>query len=255
MSENNRRRPVRHGRRHPRLRRRPRTPDLRAQRAHRRGPAQHRGVRTAAGGGLLRAHHRRARSTPAGSARDRAQLALSHAARRSHLTRRLIQETGGSAALFVVASAIWLASAMAATRPVLAGLDPGPGRALAGPQRLGAVRPGTGPRRGGAAPGYQTAAPSGPRPAAPRPAAAWPRDVTEGVSPRRWRRPRRAARRGRRAGSSPTGTWRSHRGGPVEGHVQRDHRAPSASSGASAWPAGANVSEEPPSWPPSDSPV
>jgi hypothetical protein len=39
-----------------------------------------------------------------------AQLALSHAARRSHLTRRLIQETGGSAALFVVCTAIWLAS-------------------------------------------------------------------------------------------------------------------------------------------------
>jgi len=39
-----------------------------------------------------------------------AQRALSHAARRSHLTRRLIQETGGSAGLFVVCTAIWLAS-------------------------------------------------------------------------------------------------------------------------------------------------
>lgn len=39
-----------------------------------------------------------------------AQRALTHAARRSQLTRRLIQETGGSAALFVVCTVIWLAS-------------------------------------------------------------------------------------------------------------------------------------------------
>lgn len=39
-----------------------------------------------------------------------AQRALSHAARRSQLTRRLIQESGGSAALFVVCTVIWLAS-------------------------------------------------------------------------------------------------------------------------------------------------
>lgn len=38
------------------------------------------------------------------------QRALSHATRRSHLTRRLIQETGGSAALFVVCTVIWLSS-------------------------------------------------------------------------------------------------------------------------------------------------
>jgi uncharacterized protein DUF1707 len=38
------------------------------------------------------------------------QAAVSHAARRSHLTRRLIQETGGSAALFVLCTAVWLAS-------------------------------------------------------------------------------------------------------------------------------------------------
>jgi hypothetical protein len=36
-------------------------------------------------------------------------LALSHTERRSHLTRRLIQETGGTAGLFVVCTAIWLA--------------------------------------------------------------------------------------------------------------------------------------------------
>ena len=36
--------------------------------------------------------------------------AVSHAARRSHLTRRLIQETGGALALFIVCTAIWLAS-------------------------------------------------------------------------------------------------------------------------------------------------
>jgi Domain of unknown function (DUF1707) len=35
-------------------------------------------------------------------------LALSHTERRAHLTRRLIQETGGTAALFVVCTAIWL---------------------------------------------------------------------------------------------------------------------------------------------------
>ncbi len=38
------------------------------------------------------------------------QTALSRAARRSHLTRRLIQETGGSAALFLVCTVIWLVS-------------------------------------------------------------------------------------------------------------------------------------------------
>ncbi len=38
------------------------------------------------------------------------QAALGRAQRRSHLTRRLIQETGGSAALFVVCTVIWLVS-------------------------------------------------------------------------------------------------------------------------------------------------
>jgi len=38
------------------------------------------------------------------------QVALNHAQRRAQLTRRLIQETGGSACLFVVCTAIWLAS-------------------------------------------------------------------------------------------------------------------------------------------------
>jgi hypothetical protein len=38
------------------------------------------------------------------------QTALSQAARRSHLTRRLIQETGGSLSAFVVCTGIWLAS-------------------------------------------------------------------------------------------------------------------------------------------------
>jgi hypothetical protein len=38
------------------------------------------------------------------------QTTLSHAARRSQLTRRLIQETGGSLSLFVVCSGVWLAS-------------------------------------------------------------------------------------------------------------------------------------------------
>ena len=38
------------------------------------------------------------------------QSELSHAARRSHLTRRLIQETGGALTLFIVCCAIWLAS-------------------------------------------------------------------------------------------------------------------------------------------------
>jgi hypothetical protein len=38
------------------------------------------------------------------------QTALSHAARRSHLTRRLIQETGGSLSLFVLCTGVWVAS-------------------------------------------------------------------------------------------------------------------------------------------------
>jgi hypothetical protein len=38
------------------------------------------------------------------------QTALAHAARRSQLTRRLVQEAGGSLSAFVVCSAIWLAS-------------------------------------------------------------------------------------------------------------------------------------------------
>jgi hypothetical protein len=38
------------------------------------------------------------------------QAAVSHAQRRSQLTRRLIQETGGSLGLFVVCTAVWLAS-------------------------------------------------------------------------------------------------------------------------------------------------
>jgi hypothetical protein len=38
------------------------------------------------------------------------QVALRHRARRSHLTRRMIQETGGSAGAFVVATGVWLAS-------------------------------------------------------------------------------------------------------------------------------------------------
>jgi hypothetical protein len=39
-----------------------------------------------------------------------AQIALSHAQRRSHLTRRMVQETGGSLSAFVLCTAIWLAS-------------------------------------------------------------------------------------------------------------------------------------------------
>jgi hypothetical protein len=38
------------------------------------------------------------------------QRELSQAARRSHLTRRLIQETGGALTLFIVCCAIWFAS-------------------------------------------------------------------------------------------------------------------------------------------------
>jgi hypothetical protein len=38
------------------------------------------------------------------------QSALSHAARRSQLTRRLIQETGGALGLFIVSTVIWLVS-------------------------------------------------------------------------------------------------------------------------------------------------
>jgi hypothetical protein len=38
------------------------------------------------------------------------QVAVAHAARRAQLTRRMIQETGGSLGAFVVCTAIWLAS-------------------------------------------------------------------------------------------------------------------------------------------------
>jgi len=38
------------------------------------------------------------------------QVALSHARRRAELTRRLIQETGGSLGVFVLCTAIWLVS-------------------------------------------------------------------------------------------------------------------------------------------------
>jgi hypothetical protein len=40
----------------------------------------------------------------------KAELGRAYAERRSHLTKRMIQETGGSAALFVVSTAIWLLS-------------------------------------------------------------------------------------------------------------------------------------------------
>ncbi len=38
------------------------------------------------------------------------QVALNHAQRRAQLTRRLIQQTGGAAGLFVICTAVWLAS-------------------------------------------------------------------------------------------------------------------------------------------------
>ena len=38
------------------------------------------------------------------------QLALSHRARRAHLTRRMLQETGGSVGLFVICLVVWLGS-------------------------------------------------------------------------------------------------------------------------------------------------
>ncbi len=38
------------------------------------------------------------------------QIALSHAGRRSHLTRRMLQEAGGSLGAFVVCTVIWAAS-------------------------------------------------------------------------------------------------------------------------------------------------
>jgi hypothetical protein len=40
----------------------------------------------------------------------KAELDRAYAERRSHLTKRMIQETGGSAALFVVSTAVWLLS-------------------------------------------------------------------------------------------------------------------------------------------------
>jgi hypothetical protein len=40
----------------------------------------------------------------------KAELDRAYAERRSHLTKRMIQETGGSAALFVVGTGVWLVS-------------------------------------------------------------------------------------------------------------------------------------------------
>ena len=40
----------------------------------------------------------------------KAELDRAYAERRSHLTKRMVQETGGSAAAFLVGTAIWLAS-------------------------------------------------------------------------------------------------------------------------------------------------
>ncbi len=40
----------------------------------------------------------------------KAELDRTYAERRSHLTKRMVQETGGSAGLFVVSAAIWLLS-------------------------------------------------------------------------------------------------------------------------------------------------
>jgi hypothetical protein len=40
----------------------------------------------------------------------KAELDRAYAERRSHLTKRMVQETGGSAALFVVSTAVWLLS-------------------------------------------------------------------------------------------------------------------------------------------------
>jgi hypothetical protein len=38
------------------------------------------------------------------------EAAISHAQRRSHLTRRMIQESGGAVCLFLVSTAVWIAS-------------------------------------------------------------------------------------------------------------------------------------------------
>jgi hypothetical protein len=40
----------------------------------------------------------------------KAELDRAYAERRSHLTKRMVQETGGSAALFLVSTAVWLLS-------------------------------------------------------------------------------------------------------------------------------------------------
>jgi hypothetical protein len=40
----------------------------------------------------------------------KSQIARTHAERRSHLSRRMVQETGGSVILFVVCTAVWLVS-------------------------------------------------------------------------------------------------------------------------------------------------
>jgi hypothetical protein len=65
------------------------------------------------------------------------QVALQHAERRRQLTRRMIQESGGSLGAFVVCTAIWAAS----------GAQGSFFRGQSGAEWVGAVRPGPGPGR------------------------------------------------------------------------------------------------------------
>ena len=77
------------------------------------------------------------------------QVAVQHAERRRQLTRRMLQESGGSLGAFVVCTAIW--ARQRRHRRLLARLGAAGVRGQPGAQRLGAVRTGPRPRRGGGA--------------------------------------------------------------------------------------------------------
>ncbi len=140
--------------------------------------------------------------------------AIGDAARRRHLARRVIQETGGSLGLFVVSTVIWLSSgASGQFWPIwvllifVLSLFRN-GWALFGPAPdLDEVERDLDARRQKRLQKLEdrsTDAATGGGVATAR--------TRTGPSPRRWRRPRRAGRRDWGAGSSPTGSGPSPHG-------------------------------------------
>jgi hypothetical protein len=124
------------------------------------------------------------------------QTALAHAQRRSQLTRRMLQQAGGSLGAFRHLHDHL--GGVGRPRPVLAGVGADRGRGDVHAQRLGAVRTCPRPRRCRASAGRAGPAARGAARAALRTPRRAPRARTRSLSPavsrRRWRRPRRAAR-------------------------------------------------------------